>query len=157
MPVVEINPNNSGTIKLGNAAAPIDEYGCQVINFKLESVAITKERAGTYCAPPATLNSASKWQVSFQYLQDWGAVKSISQFMFDNDGKEVFFEFSPDPVAFPDVPKSSGSFMAQAGSYGGDAGTTWDFSGTCGMTAPPTLTAPVAAADAAALYDDDDE
>jgi hypothetical protein len=148
MPVVDINPNNSGTILLGTVAAPTDDYSCQVINFTIESVAVTSERAGTFCAPPATLNSASKWQVSFQYLQDWGAVNSISQFLFDNDGSEVFFSFVPD---VPEVPTATGSFYAQAGSFGGDAGTSWDFSGTCGMNGKPTFTAPVLAG----VFDDD--
>lgn len=142
MPVVDINPNNSGTILLGVAATPTDDYACQVINFVIESVAVTSERAGTFCAAPATLNSASKWQVSFQYLQDWGATKSISQFLFDNDGKEVFFSFVPDVAT---VPTATGSFYAQAGSFGGDAGTSWDFSGTCGMNGKPTFTPGVAA------------
>jgi len=147
MPVVDINPNNSGTIMLGTTAVPTDDYSCQVINFTLESVANTTERPGTFCAAPATLNAASSWQVSFQYLQDWGATESISQFLFDNDGQEVFFSFAPD---VPTVPTATGSFFAQAGSYGGDAGSSWDFSGTCGLNGVPTFTPPVAADTAAA-------
>jgi hypothetical protein len=142
MPVVDINPNNSGTILLGLVDPPTEDYSCQVINFTLNSVANTTERPGTFCAAPATLNAASSWEVSFQYLQDWGATASISQFFFDNDGAPVFFSFVPD---IPTVPTATGSFNAQAGSYGGDAGTSWDFSGTCGMNGVPTFTAPVAA------------
>ena len=87
MPVVDINPNNSGTILLGLADPPTGDYSCQVINFTLESVAVTTERAGTFCAAPATLNGASSWQVSFEYLQDWGATDSISELFFENDGR----------------------------------------------------------------------
>ncbi|MET0911033.1 MAG: hypothetical protein ABWZ99_16325 [Ilumatobacteraceae bacterium] len=142
MPVVDINPNNSGTIMLGLTAIPTQDYACQVINFLLEPVANTTERAGTFCSAPATINAASSWQVSFQYLQDWGAANSISQFFFDNDGQEVFFSFAPDVT---DVPTASGSFNCMAGSYGGDAGSSWDFSGTCGLVGTPTFTPPVAA------------
>jgi hypothetical protein len=147
MPVVDINPNNSGTILLGLADPPTGDYSCQVINFTLESVAVTTERAGTFCAAPATLNSASSWQVSFEYLQDWGATDSISELLFENDGSEIFFSFVPDVAT---VPTASGSFNAQAGNYGGDAGTSWTSSGTCGLTGKPTITPPVAADSAAA-------
>ena len=142
MPVVDINPNNSGTVKLGLTAVPTQEYGCQVINFILNSVANTTERPGTFCEAPATINAASSWEVSFEYLQDWGATNSISQFFFDNDGSEVFFEFAPDD---PEVPKATGSFNCMAGSYGGDAGSSWVSTGTCGMVGKPTITPPVAA------------
>ena len=140
MPVVDINPNNSGTILLGLADPPTGDYSCQVINFTLESVAVTTDRAGTFCAAPATLNSASSWQVSFEYLQDWGATDSISELLFENDGSEIFFSFVPDVAT---VPTASGSFNAQAGNYGGDAGTSWTSSGTCGLTGKPTITPPV--------------
>lgn len=142
MPVVDINPNNSGTILLGLVSPPTGDYSCQVINFTLESVAVTTERAGTFCAAPATLNGASSWQVSFEYLQDWGAADSISELFFENDGKEIFFSFVPD---VPTVPTASGSFNCQAGNYGGDAGSSWVSTGTCGLTAKPTITPPVAA------------
>jgi len=142
MPVVDINPNNSGTILLGLADPPTGDYSCQVINFTLESVAVTTERAGTFCSASATLNSASSWQVSFEYLQDWGATDSISELLFDNDGQEIFFSFHPD---VPTVPTASGSFNAQAGNYGGDAGSSWVSSGTCGLTGKPTITAGVTA------------
>ncbi len=146
MPVVDINPNNSGTILLGLVDPPTGDYSCQVINFTLESVAVTTDRAGTFCAAPATLNSASSWQVSFEYLQDWGATDSISELLFENDGSEIFFSFVPDVAT---VPTASGSFNAQAGNYGGDAGTSWDFSGTCGLNGVPTFTPAVATTAAA--------
>jgi len=152
MPVVDINPNNSGTVKLGLTAAPTQEYNCQVTNWILEPQANTTERPGTFCEAPATINAASSWQVTFDYLQDWGATNSISQFFFDNDGEEVFFEFAPD---VPDVPTASGSFNCMAGAYGGDAGSSWVSSGTCGLKAKPTLTPPVAA-DTASDEDEDD-
>lgn len=148
MPVVDINPNNSGTIKLGLTALPTDEYSCQVINWSLDPVPNTTQRPGTFCAPPLTKNAASSWQVSFAYLQDWGADPSISQFLFDNDAQLVFFEFAPD---VPDVPTATGSFSAVAGSFGGDAGTSWQTTGTMAVEGVPTLTP------AAALFASNDE
>lgn len=150
MPVVDINPNNSGTLKLGTAAAPTDDYACQVINWALTPVGNSTPVDGTYCRPPGNRSTASSWEVSFNYLQDWGATKSISQFMFDNDGKKVYFEFSPD---VPDVPVASGAFYAVAGAYGGDAGTSWAHSGTASLDGLPTFTPPVAVF---AGTDDDD-
>lgn len=151
MPVTDINPNNSGTLKLGTTAAPTDEFSCQVINWQLNPVANTTERPGTYCSPPLTKNSASSWEVAFNYLQDWGSDMSISEFMFANDARLVFFEFAPD---VPTVPVASGSFWCVAGSYGGDAGTSWTYSGTCAVEGVPVFTAPVAAA--SGFINDDD-
>lgn len=142
MPVTDINPNNSGTLKLGVAASPTDEFSCQVINWQLNPVPNTTQRPGTYCSPPLTKNAASSWQVAFNYLQDWGATPSISQFMFDNDGELVYFTFDP---TVEDVPSVAGSFWCVAGAYGGDAGTSWAYSGTCALEGVPTFTAPVAA------------
>lgn len=142
MPVVDINPNNSGTIMLGLTATPTQDYGCQVINWVLNPVPNTSERPGTFCAPPLTKNSASSWEVSFEYLQDWGSANSLSQFLFDNDASLVFYSFTPD---VPDVPVASGSFYAVAGPYGGDAGTSWQSTGTMAHEGVPTFTAPVGA------------
>jgi hypothetical protein len=150
MPVVDLNPNNSGTIKLGVAAAPTLDYACQVINWALTPVPNTTERPGTYCAPPLTRNSTSAWEVAFNYLQDWGAAQSISQFFFDNDAQLVYFEFAPD---IPTVPVASGSFYAVAGAYGGDAGTSWTHTGTMALEGIPTFTAPVLTATDADVAD----
>jgi hypothetical protein len=43
---------------------------------------------------------------------------------------------------------AKGSFYASAGAFGGDAGTAWQSSGSCPLTAAPTFTAQTAAADA---------
>lgn len=142
MPVVDINPNNSGTIKLGTAAAPTTDYACQVINFVIEPVPNSVPSQGTFCRAPGTRTTASSYQVSFEYLQDWGATNSISSFMKDNDGQLVYFEFDPD---VPTASTASGSFWAQAGSYGGLAGDSWTSSGTCPLEGDWTETAPVAA------------
>ena len=140
MAVVSINPTNSGTLKLGLTAAPTLDYACQVTEWTLIPVTNQTERPGTFCSAPTQIPGASSWTVSFNYLQDWGqATNSISKLFFENDGKILFFEFDPTQATPFAVPKALGSFYAMAGSYGGPAGDTWVFSGTCSMTGPPTF------------------
>jgi hypothetical protein len=145
MTVTVINPNNSGTVKVG-VTGTLKSVECQVINWLLTPSANTTDRPGTYCEAPSSTVGKSSWTLSFDYLQDWGATDSLSQLLFDNDGEVLDFEFAP---ANDSVPMAKGSFYASAGAFGGDAGSAWQSSGSCPLTAAPTFTAqPAAGADA---------
>ena len=140
MPVTQINPNNSGVIEFGPTATATDA-SCQATNVILRPVTNSTSRAGTYCAPPANVPGRSSWELQFDYLQDWGAVGSVSQFLADNDGQLVEFTFHPTD---PTVPTASGMVYALAGSYGGAPGEAWVHSGVLPVDGVPTFTAPVA-------------
>lgn len=136
MPVTDINPNNSGTLKLGTAAAPTDEYSCQVINFQIDPVANPITRRGTLCSPPLNRNGASSYAANFEYLQDWGATPSISEFLKANDAQLVYFDYSSN---VPGTGRITGAFYANTGTYGGDAGSSWVSSGSCGLEGDYTV------------------
>lgn len=137
MPATTINPNNSGTITLGPTGTE-KSIECQIINWRCEPEANDSEQPGTYCSAPTTVPGLSSWFAAFDYLQDWGATDSLSQLLFDNDGKKLDFTFSPD---VPNVPTVTGTLYARAGAFGGDAGSVWQSSGRCPLVSAPTITA----------------
>jgi len=141
MPTYEINPNNSGTIMLGVAGAtPLVEFSCQITNWALEPSPNTNTRAGTYCGPPVDVPGKSSWKLSFDFLQDWGATPSLSEFTNTNDGVLCDFTFAP---SNPTVPEASGSVWVTATAYGGEPGVSWATTGEWSVDGTPTFTPPV--------------
>jgi hypothetical protein len=147
MPVVDINPNNSGSIMLGIADPPTQEYACQITNFKIDPVEKSQPVPETFCRPEGERATASSHAATFEYLQDWGAPNSISQFMKDNDGKLVYFIYE---AGNPALTGATGAFWARAGSFGGTPGESWSSSGNLPLEGDYTVTPPVAADTAAA-------
>ena len=141
MPVVDLNPKNAGTITLGLTPLSVS---CQVINFRVEPIQNTNQRAGVYCSPPVNVPGQSSWQISFDYLQDWGTVAGISEFLLDNDAELVPFTFST-----ADAGQIAGDVYVTAGAFGGDAGTSWNWTGTWPVEGTPVYAAPVVTATAA--------
>jgi hypothetical protein len=137
MPTVTINPNNSGSIKLGTAPT-LKEFACQVTNWILEPAPNMKDRAGTYCGPPTSVPGLSSWKLSFDFLQDWGTLDGLSEFTADNDGVLVDFEFFPTVAA---VPKAAGKVWVTATAYGGAPGESWASTGEWSVEGTPTFTA----------------
>ena len=149
MPVVSINPKNSGTITLGPPGTPLD-ISCQVVNFKLQPENTLNERAGTYCAADLSVPAKAAWKLQFTYLQDWRVTGGLSQFLLLNDAVLVDFSFHPDD---PLVPVATGQVYVTAGAFGGAAAETWEDTGEWSVEGTPVFTAPVVADDAAADVD----
>jgi hypothetical protein len=140
MSVTSINPNNSGTITIGPTGTE-KAVACQIINFRCEPEANDSEQPGTFCEAPTTVPGLSSWFAAFDYLQDWGAADSLSQLMFDNDGKPLDFTFHPNVAG---VPECKGTMYGRAGAFGGDAGAVWQSTGRCPMKSKPTFAAAAA-------------
>lgn len=147
MPVTTINPNNSGTIKIAVAGDTLDaDYGCQITNMSIEPEQNTSDRPGTYCAPPTSVPGRSSWAMSFDFLQDWGADPSLSQFTYDHDGELCDFEFVPTGAS--SVPPCTGQVYVTATAFGGEPGESWATTGSWPIEGVPVMTPPVAAATA---------
>jgi len=124
MPRNEINPTNSGKIKMAlTGITPLVEYGCQVIDIAVEPTQNTTTSPGTYCGPPVDVPGASSWSIVISFLQDWGFTPSLSQFTYDNDGALCDFDFTSDnPVTCPNI---TGTAYVTATAFGGPAGASW--------------------------------
>ena len=126
-----------GTIAIGTAAAPTTTHECQLSGFAIEASANSTAIAGTYCAGPTTRATASSFAVNMSYLTDWGATDSLSQLLWDNDGKLLYFVFTPTD---PEMPDASGQFWAIAGPFGGPGNDVWTGTGTMPCPEKPTIT-----------------
>jgi hypothetical protein len=135
MPVIDINPNNSGTLKLGTTG-DLADFGCQITNMVISPVANTSTRPGTYCAPPTQVPGKSSWTMEFAFLQDWTSTDGLSLFLLEHDGTAVDFEFLPDVAG---APTAKGKVYVTAASFGGAPAETWVSSGTWAIDGTPTF------------------
>jgi hypothetical protein len=130
-----MNPNNTGTIKLGTTG-DLADYGCQITNWSLDSVANTSTRPGTYCSPPTQVPGKSSWTLAFSFLQDWTDPDGLSMFCLEHDGELVDFEFLPD---IPTAPTAKGKVYVTATSFGGSPSESWVSTGTWSVDGTPTF------------------
>ena len=127
-----------GTIAIGITASPIDMFECQISAFAVEASANSSAIAGTYCAGPTTRATASSFAVNMSYLTDWGnPTESLSQLLWDNDGKLLYFDFIPDD---PAMPNCDGQFWGIAGPFGGPGNDVWTGTGSMPCPEKPTVT-----------------
>jgi hypothetical protein len=127
----------SGTITVGTAATPTDAFECQITNFTITPTANIGQVPGTYCQGPSSYAQKSNYAVEIAYLTDWGATKSLSKLLWDEDGNEIFFVFTPQDTT---IPVASGSCYAIAGNFGGEGDSLWVSTGSMPCPEKPTLT-----------------
>ena len=128
----------SGTILIENSAVPTDPFECQITEFVVNASANIGSIPGTYCQGPSQYGQKSTYAVAMTFLQDWGETPSLSQLLWDNDGDELFFIFTPD-VSGVDC---TGSFYAIGGSFGGAGDQAWTTTANMPCPAQPVV-APV--------------
>lgn len=136
-----INPNNVGSIKFAANTAGIAaavEQGYQITDFKVVAKPNLSSSPGTYGAPPVDVPGVASWSVVVSYLQDWGTTDSLSEYLFNNDGAEMFFRIDP---ADTGVKGFEGKCYIIAGSYAGPAGGNWVDTVTLPCSSKPTLLA----------------
>ena len=127
----------SGTLAIGATASPTDMYECAVGNFVVTASPNLIPIPATLCIGPGNASQPSSWSCSITYMQDWGETLSLSQLLFDADGTELFFEFTPNDTT---VPSCAGSFSAVAGDYGGEGQGLWTNTSDLPMQDKPTIT-----------------
>ena len=137
-----INPNNLGSIKFAANQAGLDagvEQGFQIQNFAAVPKANMSTAAGTYGAPPVDVPGQTSWALVIKYFQDWGLhASSLSEYLFANDGVEVWFRIDPADASVKGI---EGKCYIVAGAHGGDAGKNWEDSVTLPCSVKPTLNA----------------
>jgi hypothetical protein len=137
-----INPKNVGSIKFAATQATLaagTEQGFQIIDVALIPKANFASAPGTYGAPPADVPGASSYSLKVTYLQDWGLdANSLSEYLFTNDGNEVWFRFDPATV---NVKGMEGKCYIVGGAHGGKAGDNWQDTVTLPCSVKPTLLA----------------
>ena len=127
-----------GTIALGITDAPSDMFECQISSFIVQASPNSSPIPGTYCVGPSSRATASSFAIAMDYVTDWGnAAGSLSQLLWDNDGEQLYFTFTPADANMPDC---AGSFWGVAGPFGGPGNDVWTGSGTMPCPEKPTIT-----------------
>lgn len=136
-----INPKSTGTIKFAASSAGLaagTDVTCQVTNFAVVPSANTTRSPATFSEAATDVPGASSWKIEFGLLQDWGAAVSVSKYMFDNDGAEVWFQYAP---ADATVDSFKGPVYMLASAFGGKPDAPWEGSVSLPCVTKPTLVA----------------
>jgi hypothetical protein len=112
----------------------------------------------TFCVGASQTASPSSFSLDLTLLQDWGAVDSASQYLFDHDAEVVDFTLEGISVTGATV-TVTGQVTVVAGALGGEAGTPLTADVSLPILGKPTIvtTPPVAADTAAADAELEDE
>lgn len=133
------------TLTLGATGTETD-FSCQVNTAALVPTANTVDVPATFCATTSQTASGSSWALTTTVLQDWGAVDSVSQFLFDHDAERMAFHMEGIAVTGATV-EVDGELTVQAGQHGGEAGVVLTADVSMPILGKPTIVAtpPVAA------------
>ena len=104
-------------IKFGPTATAV-AYECQVTSAAVTSTPNLITVPATGCEGSSQIPATSTYAVALTFLQDWGQIESLSQYLWDNEGMEA--DFSIALASDPLVPVATGVIRVVAGSYGGD-------------------------------------
>jgi|SRR5215471_4877363 len=141
--VVKIIKN--ADVKFGTAPAagtPIDpstltDYSCQFTEARITASANTSDVPATFCEPASSVNVPSSFTLEVNGLQDWGAVDSISEYLFVHDAEQVAFAVYLDGAVDP---SATGIVSLAAGDFGGVAGEPLTFTGSLPILGYPDIT-----------------
>jgi hypothetical protein len=118
--------------------APAD-FKCQVNSAAINAVPKLQTVPATFCAAETQVPAATGWQLVLTFLQDWGATNSLSQYLFDNDATQKWFQMTPNDVTLDSVPGAKGQCWVVAGAYLGAAGAPVNAASTMPIAAKPTI------------------
>jgi hypothetical protein len=92
--------------------------------------------------------TSSTWTVNLTYAQDWSTTNSLSQYLFNNEGKSVVVKFIPQTAAVSTttVPTFTATVFIVPGSVGGAIDGFASASVTLAVVGKPTITTAVAPA-----------
>jgi len=138
---------NSPTLKVATSQAGLSSgqtVECQVTSALVTAQANYQTIPATGCAGATQSPGLSGWQLELAWLEDWDAAApgGLSWFAFENDGKTVWFELTPDSTDATN--KLTGEAFCASGGYGGTFGdgsaaattATWPLINKPDVTAP---------------------
>ncbi len=129
----------AGTLTIGTTANPTDEFQCQVGAFTVTASSNLQPVPATLCSGPSQAASASSFSCMITYLQDWGETISLSQLLWDNDAKKIYFKYVPEDNTVSSI---EGACWSVAGDYGGEGAGLWVNSSDMPCTDKPVITPP---------------
>jgi hypothetical protein len=121
---------------------------CQTTSARVTVAPVYQTIPATGCAGATQSPGLSGYALELAWLDDWNVATpgGLSYFAWANDGKQVWFELTPDKAAA--AQKVTGSAFCAAGGYGGTFGdgSPANSTATWPCVDKPTAPAPVVAA-----------
>jgi hypothetical protein len=115
---------NDPTLKLATTEAGLTTgtaVECQTITARIEATANYNTIPATACAGATQSPGLDSWALNLTWLDDWEDPLGLSQFAFDNSGKEIWWELDPS-TSDTAKPTFKGHAYAVSGGMGGNFG-----------------------------------
>lgn len=88
-----------------------------------------------------TDTAVATWTATLRYVQDWESTKSLSRYLYDNEGKTVPVKFKPKAgVGSVTNPTWNAQMVVSPGAVGGQVNAYAETSVTLGLNGRPTIT-----------------
>lgn len=125
------------TLELGPTATAVD-FSCQVNSATITPTANTVDVPATFCVGASQTASPSSFQLDLVLLQDWGAVGSTLQYLYDHDAERATFHLEGIAVEGAAV-EVDGDLTIVAGAHGGEAGVVLTAEVSLPILGKPTI------------------
>lgn len=86
-----------------------------------------------------TDTSTATWTCTLRYVQDWESTKSLSRYLYDNEGKTVTVKFKPKAGTAVGTPVWTAQIVISPGAVGGQVNAFAETSVTLGLNGKPTI------------------
>jgi hypothetical protein len=117
---------NNPTVTFADTLIGLDTsptFECQLISAVITPQPVYNTIPATGCAGATQSPGRTGFSLDLTWLTDWGAVESLSQFAWDNDGTATFFRFTDDGTAAAGAATTAeGQAYVAAGGFGGTFG-----------------------------------
>lgn len=130
---------SDATLTLGATGSEVD-FSCQVNSAALVPSGNTVDVPATFCVTTSQTASGSSWVLQATILQDWGAVDSVSQYLFDHDAERMAFHMDGIAVTGATV-EVDGELTVLAAQHGGEAGVVLTADVAMPILGKPTIVA----------------
>jgi len=84
--------------------------------------------------------TTATWTCEISYVQDWATSNSLSQYLMNNEGKEIMVTFIPQTALTGTVPTFKARVLVSPGTVGGSVDSVAVASVTLGVLGRPTMT-----------------
>lgn len=146
---------DNATVEFGPTGTAVD-FSCQVNSAALTPTANNVDVPATFCTGASQTAAPSSFALDLTFLQDWGEVGSVSQYLYDHDAESgVEFHVEGINTATGTPIACDGTCTIVAGQYGGEAGTPLQATVSLPCDGKPVIGPATAAATADEEADDE--
>lgn len=138
MAVLDVKPLILKDVELLIGDATADDFRKHVSQVEFTPSASSTSWTGLG-ANTHTDTSVATWTCTLRYVQDWESTKSLSRFLYDNEGKTVPVKFKPKAGTAAGNPTWNAQMVISPGAVGGQVNAYAETSVTLGLNGKPTI------------------